>query len=97
MIGSIIIVVTFPIFFYLKNYRTAFSNSIKVINGKKTWIGYIQRSNNENLPKIKQPVFDINSSNTKLTDDISDKLNIIYAKDYNVQKDIILLCKRIFR
>ena len=97
IIGSIIIVVTFPIFFYLKNFRTAFSNAIKVINGKKTWIGYIQRSNNENLPKIKQPVFDINSSNTKLTDDISDKLNIIYAKDYNVQKDIILLCKRIFR
>ena len=70
---------------------------LKLIKGKKTWIGYIQSSNNENLPKIKQPVFDLYSSNSKLSDEISDKLNIIYAKDYNVQKDIILLCKRIFR
>ena len=97
MIGSIIILVALPIFFYLKNYRTAFSNTIQVLKGKKTWIGYIQTSNNDNLPKIKQPVFDLFSSNSKLSDEISDKLNIIYAKDYNVQKDIILLCKRIFR
>ena len=97
MIMAIIILIAFPIFFYFKNYRTAFSNTIQVLKGKKTWIGYIQSSNNENLPKIKQPVFDIYSSNTKLSDEISDKLNIIYAKDYNVQKDIILLCKRIFR
>lgn len=71
--------------------------SFAVIIGKKTWIGYIKGYSYTSirLPKIKPSVFSIQSNLKLENQDIADKLNIIYAKDYNLFTDLKLLLKNI--
>ncbi|MFP5471682.1 MAG: glycosyltransferase [Bacteroidia bacterium] len=68
--------------------------SFNVLIAKKTWIGYIKGYSYTSirLPKIKPPVFAIDSTQNQ---EISDKLNIIYAKDYSIFTDFKLLIKNI--
>ena len=96
LISSIVIILGFPFMIFFKNYRLAFSKIHLIIRGKFTWIGYINSKKNIDLPKIKQAVFSLDKNEIHIGNEIANKLNIIYAKDYNVQKDILLLTKHLF-
>ena len=96
LISSVVIFLGFPLMIFFKNYRLAFSKIHLIIQGKFTWIGYINSKKNIDLPKIKQAVFSLDQNEIKIGNEIANKLNIIYAKDYNVQKDILLLAKHLF-
>ena len=60
--------------------------------GKFSWIGYCHTSDSEELrlPKIKQGVFDpsTNMSRIGLTEEEKEHLNLMYARDYTLLKDI---------
>ena len=64
---------------------------------EKTWVGYEKNSQNINLPKIKPGVFSVVNSPEEKKEDVTAKINIIYAKDYSLMVDFNLFIKRIFK
>ena len=64
---------------------------------KKTWIGYEYSSLNNKLPKIKTGVFSIVDIEKNMQEEVIDKINIIYAKDYNLILDSKIFLKNIFK
>ena len=87
-----------PIFILIfENYLLALKNIKSVISAKKTWIGYENSTNNSKLPKIKQAVFSVLDSNQKLDLETIEKINIIYAKDYNLILETQIFLKKLFK
>ena len=73
------------------------NNSIKVLLGLKTWIGYYKNSNIriDNLPKIKDGVLtplDLRTINESDNSFIN-KSNMVYAKNYTIWNDFNILLK----
>ena len=68
-----------------------------VLKGEKTWIGYEYSSLNNKLPKIKTGVFSIVDIEKNMHEEVIDKINIIYAKDYNLILDSKIFLKNIFK
>jgi GT2 family glycosyltransferase len=69
-------------------------NFMEVLIGKSTWVGYAKGVNFQNLPKIKKGILNPSSYNgTALNEVTIQKLNFLYAKDYSVEKDLIILLK----
>ena len=64
----------------------------KVLFGKYSWIGYCNTKNNDKLrlPKIKKGIFapSANMSRIGLTEEEKEQINLMYARDYSLSKDI---------
>lgn len=77
-----------------KKKTKLFKNLFHVLLGKKSFIGYhtIVSKNDAKLPKIKEGILSnndlLNEHNLPL-----DKLNLIYARDYKISKDLEILMK----
>jgi hypothetical protein len=60
--------------------------------GKYSWIGYcdVNDTDKSRLPKIKKGIFDpsTNMSRIGLTEEEKEHLNLMYARDYSLSKDI---------
>lgn len=81
----------FPIFIFFKNSGTFYNNLIQVFLGFKTWFGY----SDVTLPTIKKSVFSLAEvHHSQLSEE---KINLGYARDYSVYKDIELFFKLIKR
>ena len=68
-------------------------NCFKVLSGKYSWIGYCELEDsdaNRRLPKIKKGIFDpsANMSRVGLSNEEKEHLNLMYARDYSLSKDI---------
>ena len=92
----------FLILIFIKNRLAFFKNIWYILFGQKTWVSYanpvfsdaiINVSNN--LPKIKQGVFSpLNAANlTEPNAPTVQRLNFLYAKDYDVWRDAEILWK----
>jgi hypothetical protein len=81
----------------LKNKIQFFKNWLQVIIGEKTWVGYAPSENIKLLPKIRQGVLNpVDNSSTKRLNSITvQKLNFLYAKDYSVERDLLILIKSV--
>ncbi len=82
----------FLVFFINKPFAFL-KNCFKVLLGKYSWIGYCELDDkevNNRLPKIKKGIFDpsTNISRMKLSEDEKEQLNLMYARDYSLLKDI---------
>lgn len=80
---------------FVKNRTGFFSNWFKVLTGDLTWVGYAKTENNKLLPGLKQGVLSpLDKNQGKFINDITaQKLNFLYAKDYSIEKDFIILMK----
>ena len=95
---ALILIIFSPIFgIIFKNYLKALKNIKGVLLGEKTWIGYEYSILNSKLPKIKLGVFSIVDKEKNMQEEIIDKINIIYAKDYNLLLDSKIFLKNIFK
>jgi hypothetical protein len=95
---ALILIIFSPIFgIIFKNYLKALKNIKGVLLGEKTWIGYEYSILNSKLPKIKLGVFSIVNKEKNMQEEIIDKINIIYAKDYNLLLDSKIFLKNIFK
>ena len=60
--------------------------------GKYSWIGYCDVKDHDftKLPKIKKGIFDpsANMSRVGLSEEEKEQLNLMYARDYSLSKDI---------
>jgi len=92
-ITALILLTTFPIiswFFKLK--KNLFLNLLTILIGQKTFVGYNYGKYRFELklPKIKPGVLLIKGELTSENNNL-DKLNLIYARDYSVYKDFMIL------
>ena len=91
---SVFFIFTLPVtIFYFKNKKNLFKNIFDCLIGRKTYVGYnIQNLNNLLLPRLKLSILHplTNSSNAN---EINEKINLIYARDYSIWKDIEILQK----
>jgi len=92
---ALIALVLLPVLVFLQKHPLGLvKNIFLVMLGKKTWVGYIQGSKETlfGLPKIKQSVLPITDVSNK-SDSLVKKVNLIYAKDYRLAKDITAITK----
>ncbi len=88
------IVLFFPfIFWTINNSLRAVKNSVQILLGKKSWIGYHQ-SESATLPKIKPGVLSpVPLGRVQINQSTIDKINFLYAKDYKVINDLAILLR----
>ena len=93
-----------PVFLIFKNKRFEFlKNMWSVFIGQKTWVGYatqtMENGKNaaDNLPKIKHGIYSpLNAANlTEPNAPTVQRLNFLYAKDYDVWRDAEIFWKSI--
>ena len=95
-ISSLFLLATYPLLIWIYNQPlSAFKNIVRVLFGYKTWIGYSTLANKQKLPKIKSSIVSVSDGISPMNDDISLKLNIIYAKDYSPFTDIRVIIRNI--
>jgi GT2 family glycosyltransferase len=92
---SILVLIFSPILFFMQEKRqNYFLNFLNVLFGFYSWVGY-GKLTDKSLPQIKRSIL---SPSMLISADIvdSDKVklaNLRYAKDYKVEKDILLIWK----
>lgn len=95
-IAALILLIFSPIIiFYYRNKKSFFQNILLVLIGKLSFVGYF-RSNTENahlLPLIKPGILNPADGISIVDESLIDKLNLIYARDYSIQKDLSILLK----
>ncbi len=71
------------------------SNIFKVLNGRMSWVGYANNGmNSPLLPSIKPGIITpAEALHAELDQETKARLNSLYAKDYNVYKDLELIRK----
>ena len=78
--------------FFINKPINFLKSCFKVLFGRYSWIGYCDVKDSEKLrlPKIKKGIFDLstNMSRKGLTEEEKEHLNLMYARDYTLSKDI---------
>ncbi|KAF0129067.1 MAG: family 2 glycosyl transferase [Bacteroidetes bacterium] len=75
---------------------TALQNAVKVLVGNLTWVGYCKTENETSkLPRLRQGVLSPEDGFMHpITDEeLRNRINLLYARDYSVLKDINILSK----
>jgi hypothetical protein len=96
--ASIIMLLLFPVLFLFVRERLSFiKNILLVLEGKKTWVGYATADNIKLLPNIKKGIVSpIDAQGGKILNPVTiQKLNFLYAKDYSIEKDLLIVLKSI--
>ncbi|MGN0032306.1 MAG: glycosyltransferase [Candidatus Limimorpha sp.] len=82
---------------FIKNPGQFFRNCFKVLFGGYSWVGYCETKCHEvKLPEIKKGIYDPSSIvDGEINDDAREQLNVMYARDYTVHKDINILYRKL--
>ncbi len=95
IVFSLLFLATWPfLLFFVKNPLGFLKNALSVLLGKKSWVGFaVGMKSGLHLPKIKSGVLTPVDGMKQKTDDreLLDRLNILYARDYTVWKDLNIL------
>ncbi len=91
---SLVGFLTLPLLIWSFTHKKDYlKNLINLFTGKKTCVGYVTSVPTNELPKIKQGILSLTSETNQLSEYQLIKLNLIYARDYSVKKDLQLLLK----
>jgi GT2 family glycosyltransferase len=95
--ASFMILILSPLLFiFYKNKKQFFGNILKVLSGKISWVGYVPGSNtHEELPLLKPGILNPADiyHDLKLDEAKKTRLNVVYARDYNLWGDWEILIK----
>lgn len=93
--GLLLLVVSPILIWYMENKKLFLQNVLSVLIGKLSLVGYFKLDSkiSNQLPRIKPGI--LNPTDSLLFPDVSltDKLNLIYARDYSIGKDLSILLK----
>jgi len=85
------------IMFLVEKPKNLLHNILLVLWGSKSWVGYYTQNNTNifSLPKIKKGVLSAADTHKEvsLSAENIDKLNILYAKDYMIFNDFLIIVK----
>jgi GT2 family glycosyltransferase len=91
---SVIGLLTLPIsIWFYKNKVQFIKNMFALLIGKATCVGYIKTNSPTKLPKIKPGILHPYSGDIEVTEDNANKINLIYARDYSIQKDLSIFLR----
>jgi GT2 family glycosyltransferase len=91
---SILMILMFPlVLLFIPNGLRALINAWQVFIGKCSWIGYSKSEKNSSLPKLTMGILHPLDPYTKESYDekIKHQTNLLYAKDYRIQQDLLIL------
>ena len=93
-LGIIFLMLSPLLMWFMKSPFRFLRNIIDVISGKLSWVGFSD-TESANLPKIRKGVLNPASRLNvyELDSPTLNKLNVIYAKEYNVYSDLQLILK----
>ncbi len=92
---TLIIILISPFLLFLQKNKFKFiKNSFLVLIGNKTWVGYKNKSHVA-LPEIKKSILSpaIMIKSNKVDENDIMKINLIYAKDYKPENDLLIILK----
>lgn len=104
MLSLLFILLFIPFLIFVKNKIGFAGNIFNVLFGNKSWVGYILNNNNtnehktlENLPNIRPGILSPLDALKldQLNDPTINRLNFLYAKDYEVSNDLDIIWKGI--
>ena len=97
--SSLVLLAFSPILILLnKNFLNVLKNILLVLIGVKSWVSYHEIGKKDALPKIKEGVLNpVSHLKSKLTERTIFKLNMLYAKEYQVKNDFDILLKNLSR
>jgi hypothetical protein len=97
--SSLVLLAFSPILILLnKNFFNVLKNILLVLIGVKSWVSYHEIGKKDALPKIKEGVLNpVSHLKSKLTERTIFKLNMLYAKEYQVKNDFDILLKNLSR
>jgi len=80
-------------------YSSFYGNCFSILFNRKTWVTYDNSVSTEQLPPIKPGAFFVTShlKLEALNDRMREKLNFLYARNYNLEMDFSILMKVLFR
>jgi hypothetical protein len=98
VLAALLFILTWPLQLLLvKKPFGLLGNTMKVLGGKYTWIGYSSEMSNDNgLPRIKKGILGTNGQPGGRHPDADDglyKLDQLYAREYSIYKDLYLIAK----
>jgi len=81
----------------IKNFGGFIANIFKVLSGKKTWVGFVETTDNQASKELRKGVLNpADGPNIAVPDaTTAHRLNALYARDYNVGKDIRIVSRSI--
>lgn len=82
---------------FVKHKINFFNNIFQVISGQKTWVSYALADNIKLLPSLKSGVVSpLDAARGRIYNPVTiQKLNFLYAKDYSVEKDLLIVMRSI--
>lgn len=96
IIASLLLLMISPVLlpFQLRPF-SYFKNILEVLKGHRSWVGYRKGENHEMLPVIREGILTTATGMEPLQGNgqTAYKINLLYAKDYSVEKDIMILLK----
>jgi O-antigen biosynthesis protein len=93
---SVLFILFFPILiWFYSDKKNWFINIFSCLFGKQSFVGYLSFTNNENyhLPTIKKGILTPSDGVYTTDENTKTKLNLIYARDYSIYKDIEIIKK----
>ncbi|MEN8230319.1 MAG: glycosyltransferase [Bacteroidota bacterium] len=97
-LSALLLLISFPFWFlFVKGHFRSVVNTIRVLFGLCTWVGYLDPDNNDltNLPHLKKgilnPALHLQSEN--LSAERIKEVNVVYAKDYRVFNDLLIITR----
>ncbi len=96
---ALLFLATLPLNIWLVNNKSGFiKNILLILIGSKSWVGFKKNNTEtfEKLPKIKPGVvslYDTYKHKDNMDNKQIDKLNLIYAKDYKLITDFLIIFK----
>jgi GT2 family glycosyltransferase len=83
--------------FFVKNIGGFFRNIFLVLISQKSWVGYYKNDTSVKLPVIRNGILNPADAFHKrtLSNEMITRLNMVYARDYNIMNDLNILFKGI--
>lgn len=91
---GIMFVLLYPLLVWTVANKAKFLlNVFDVILGRKSWVGFAETTRLYELPRLKNGVLNpaLLQRRTNLSDDILQRINVIYAKDYRLINDLVIV------
>lgn len=92
VVSFLLLPLTPVLVFFIRHPFRYVSNLFMVLSGKKTWVGYLSNTGISALPKIKAGVLTpASDKNETIEPATANKLNLLYAKNYSIGKDLAII------
>jgi len=95
---ALLLLITFPFWIlFIKAPLRSLGNVVRVLTSNRTWVGYIESDSNDfsGLPNLKPGILTPGSHlhPTRLTPGRIKEINVVYAKDYKVFNDLLIITR----